>query len=85
MGDQPVARPLPAHRTAQTHNKLTQTPMPQVGFEPTMPVLERAKTVYALDHAATVIGALQPKSDKLNCLRGFHYFLHSCIMPKLRL
>jgi hypothetical protein len=30
--------------------------MPQVGFEPTTPVLERAKTVHALDSAATVIG-----------------------------
>jgi hypothetical protein len=27
-GDQPVARPLPAHRTAQTQNKGTQTSMP---------------------------------------------------------
>jgi hypothetical protein len=30
--------------------------MPQVGFEPTIPVIERAKTVHALDRAATVIG-----------------------------
>jgi hypothetical protein len=30
--------------------------MPQVGFEPTIPVFERAKIVYALDSAATVIG-----------------------------
>jgi hypothetical protein len=28
--------------------------MPQVGFEPTIPVFERAKTVHALDCAATV-------------------------------
>jgi hypothetical protein len=27
-----------------------------VGFEPTIPVFERAKTVHALDHTATVIG-----------------------------
>jgi hypothetical protein len=50
-GDQPVARPLPAHRTTQTQNKRTQTPMPRVGFEPTIPVFERAKTVHALDRA----------------------------------
>jgi hypothetical protein len=31
--------------------------MPQVGFEYTIPVFERAKTVHALDHTATVIGA----------------------------
>jgi hypothetical protein len=30
--------------------------MPYVGFEPTIPVFERAKTVHALDGAATVIG-----------------------------
>jgi hypothetical protein len=30
--------------------------MPWVGFEPTIPALERAKTVHALDGAATVIG-----------------------------
>jgi hypothetical protein len=33
--DQPVARPLPTHRKAQTQNKHTQTLMPRVGFEPT--------------------------------------------------
>jgi hypothetical protein len=27
-----------------------------MGFEPTIPVLERAKTVHALDREATVIG-----------------------------
>jgi hypothetical protein len=26
--------------------------MPQVGLEPTIPVFERAKTIYALDRAA---------------------------------
>jgi hypothetical protein len=30
--------------------------MLQVGFEPTIPVFERAKTVHALDSAATVTG-----------------------------
>jgi hypothetical protein len=29
--------------------------MPWVGFEPTIPVYERAKTVHALDRAANVI------------------------------
>jgi hypothetical protein len=31
--------------------------MPVVRFEPTTPVSERAKTVYALDRAVTVMGA----------------------------
>jgi hypothetical protein len=30
--------------------------MPRVGFEPTIPVFERAKMVHALDRAAAVIG-----------------------------
>jgi hypothetical protein len=30
--------------------------MSQLGFEPTIPVFERTKTVHALDRAATVIG-----------------------------
>jgi hypothetical protein len=55
-GDQLVSRPLPAHSMAQTYSKRTQTPMPQVGFELTTPVFQRAKTVQALDRAATVIG-----------------------------
>jgi hypothetical protein len=29
--------------------------MPRVGFEPTIPVFERAKSVHALDRVATVI------------------------------
>jgi hypothetical protein len=32
--------------------------MPQVGFKLTIPVFKRAKTVHALDRAATVIGFL---------------------------
>jgi hypothetical protein len=32
--------------------------MPRAGFERTITVFERAKTVHALDHAATVIGCL---------------------------
>jgi hypothetical protein len=32
--------------------------MPRVGFEPTIPVFERAKTIHVLDRAATVIGTV---------------------------
>jgi hypothetical protein len=38
---------------------LTQTSMPRVGFEPTIPAFERAKIVHALDLAATVIGGVR--------------------------
>jgi hypothetical protein len=54
-GDQPDARSLPTHRTTPTQNKRTQTSMPSVGFEPTIPVFERVKTFHALDRAGTVI------------------------------
>jgi hypothetical protein len=37
------------------HNKWKQISMPQVGFEPMIPAFERAKTVHALDRAASVI------------------------------
>jgi hypothetical protein len=46
------------HRTTQTQNKRRQTSMPLVGFELTIPVFERAKTIHALNRAATVIGML---------------------------
>jgi hypothetical protein len=54
--DHPVARPLPTHRTAKPQNKRTQTSMPWVGFELTIPGFERAKRVHALDRAVTVVG-----------------------------
>jgi hypothetical protein len=56
MGDQPIIRPLPTRKTTQTQNKCTQTSISLVGFEPTTPMFEQAKTVHALDRAATVIG-----------------------------
>jgi hypothetical protein len=56
-GDQPVARLLPAHRTTQS--KLTQTSVPRVRFEPTIPVFERAKTVHV-----TVTGSLSSTHAK---------------------
>jgi hypothetical protein len=34
--------------------------MPQMGFEPTIPVFEQVKTIHALDTAATVIGSTLP-------------------------
>jgi hypothetical protein len=55
-GDQSVARPLTTHRTTQGQNKRTQISMPWVGFEPTIPLFERAMRVRALDRAATVFG-----------------------------
>jgi hypothetical protein len=39
-----------------THTHTHQTSMPSVGFEPTIPASERAKTVHAPDGSATVTG-----------------------------
>jgi hypothetical protein len=44
--------------------------MPQMGFEPTIPVFGRAKTVHALDRLVTVIGLLNipNKIKETKCL-----------------
>jgi hypothetical protein len=41
--------------------------MPCVGFEPTIPAPERAKTVHALDRGAIVIGGHTPLAYNLMC------------------
>jgi hypothetical protein len=52
-GDQPIARSLPTHRTTQTEYTHTDIHV-LVGFKPTIPGFEQAKTVHALDRTATV-------------------------------
>jgi hypothetical protein len=44
------------HTEQHKHRINTQTSMPRVGFEPVILVFKRAKTVHALDRAATVLG-----------------------------
>jgi FAD synthase len=51
-----VISPSQGRYLTQKQNKHKQTSVPQVAFEPTIPVFERAKTVHVLDRAATVIG-----------------------------
>jgi hypothetical protein len=78
-GNQTVARPLPTQDN--TNTKETQTFMPRVGFEPTIPVIERAKKYSVLDHAATVIGhffclmSKRPpqKRSQMNAYRVCHF------------
>jgi hypothetical protein len=41
--------------------------MPRVGFKPTIPGFERAKTVHALDHAATATGTTANTPYKFHC------------------
>jgi hypothetical protein len=69
-GDQALARPLPTHRTTQTQNKRPQTSMPQVGFEPAIPVFKHAKTFRALYHVATVIGEV----GQMATVKGVYFF-----------
>jgi hypothetical protein len=45
------------HTGQYKQNKRTQASMPQVGFEPTIPVFEWAKTFHYLDRTSTVIGS----------------------------
>jgi hypothetical protein len=59
-GDQPVARPLPTHKPIYTQLTRSHKSMSLVGFEPTIPVFKQAKTVHALESAATVIGRSTP-------------------------
>jgi hypothetical protein len=59
-GHQPSASSLPTRRTTQ---KTTQTSMLWTGFEPTIPALERVKTVHALHRRATVIDTDQTISE----------------------
>jgi hypothetical protein len=57
-----------AGRKAATYtqnNTDTQTSMSRVGLEPPIPAFERAKTVYALDHAATAIASSYKREHKI--------------------
>jgi hypothetical protein len=53
-----VISPSQGRYLTQTENKHRQTYIHRVGFEPTIPAFERAKTVHDLHRAATVIGCL---------------------------
>jgi hypothetical protein len=54
-GDQPIARPLPTHRTTQTQNKRRQTTALS-GIRTHNPAFQHAETVHALGRTATLIG-----------------------------
>jgi hypothetical protein len=54
--DQPLARPLPIHRTTQTQNNAHRHPYLEWDSKPTISALKRVKTVHALGCVATKIG-----------------------------
>jgi hypothetical protein len=76
-GDQPVARPLPAHRTTQTQNKRTQTSMTRVRFKLTTPMFERAETAHVLDPTATVMGIKRRLNSGNACYHSVQNLLSS--------
>jgi hypothetical protein len=48
-----------------------------VGFEPTIPAFERAKTVHALDRADSVTGTVQAEINKSNHLIQTPFISHA--------
>jgi hypothetical protein len=64
------------HRATRTGNKRTRTSMPRVGFALTIPVFKRAKTVHALDCAATEIAKRKILLQKLLrfIFNGYSFF-----------
>jgi hypothetical protein len=70
MGDQSQGRYLDTEQHKQ--NKRTETSTTQVGFEPTIPVFEREKTVLALERAVTVTGRPGASRENVNtaCYTG---------------
>jgi hypothetical protein len=61
-----VNSPSQGHYLTQTQNKHRQASIPRVGIETTIPASERAKTVHALDRAATVDNMTLNNSTWLN-------------------
>jgi hypothetical protein len=60
VGRTPWTRDEPCHKAVKCtgqhrHRRNADRSMPQVGFDPTIPVSMREKIFYALDGAATVI------------------------------
>jgi hypothetical protein len=72
IGDQPVARPIPTHRTTQTQNKRTHTSLLRVGFQSTIPAFERAKTSSCLRPR----GHCFDRSKLCSYLRSISQFIH---------
>jgi hypothetical protein len=53
------------HRKTHARTHTHQTSIPCVGFEPTIPASERAKTMHALDRSGTVTGPVKNTSLKV--------------------
>jgi hypothetical protein len=55
-GGSALSRDRYLHTKQHKHKEMRVDFIPRVGLEPTIPVLEQAKTVHALGREATVIG-----------------------------
>jgi hypothetical protein len=58
--------------------------MPPMGFELTIPVFERAKTVHALDRAATEIGKFTNTEAYIQSVRMKYALFYCSIAHKLK-
>jgi hypothetical protein len=56
--------------------------MTRLGFEPTIPAWERAKTVHASDRAATAIGDFLAEGDKVSISVEGHHVLGLVEVPR---
>jgi hypothetical protein len=65
------------HRRIQTENECRETSMPRVGFESTIPVFMRAKTVHALDRTATLIVHSNIRCGQIRLGVTKNFFLNS--------
>jgi hypothetical protein len=70
-GDQSVAGPLPTYRTTQEQNKSTQTSIPRVSFDPTIPAFEDISCLGPSGH-----------SDRLSYFISSSMFTHNTL-PRL--
>jgi hypothetical protein len=66
------------HTQQQTQKKRTQTSMPWVGFEPTIPVIERTKTFHALDRRP--LWSAHSRSQKKNHQNSCFFWLFLLIL-----
>jgi hypothetical protein len=71
------------HTGQHKHNIKTQTSMPWVGFEPTIPVFKWEKTVHALDRTGTVTGLNTATHCKLKRKRGLYLIFICCSLGSL--
>jgi hypothetical protein len=85
-GDQPVARPLPTHRTTQTQNKGTQTSMHWLGFEHTIPAFEDSSCLSRRGHCDRHLQdytASLSKNSSLNIFRRKKLKSHKVFLLRL--